>query len=66
MSECTNPSLHEPIVDERNSVEPDWPIEFHVKSSEWTKMSAKTKAALVEVVKAAAKQFAARTLKANP
>lgn len=28
MSECTNPSLHEPVVDERNSVEPDYHPNF--------------------------------------
>lgn len=31
------------------------PVEFQVKSSEWKKMPAKTKAALVEMVKCAAK-----------
>lgn len=33
------------------------PVEFHVKSSEWKKMPAKTKAALADMVKCAAKQF---------
>lgn len=31
------------------------PVEFHVKSSEWKNMPAKTRAALVEVVKCAAR-----------
>jgi len=56
-----SPKLRRPIVscaDEKAELEKKrMPIEFHVKSSEWAAMPDKTKAALIEMVKCAAKQF---------